>query len=129
MQVGFTSRGTVPSHRVGRTIVTANERSVEKKGDIMMAMLSSTSRALLRAGAGGFALAVALAATPTLAQTAPAQGQATAAQGADADQGSSADEVVVTGTLFKGNKTISPVTTLTTDELDSRAINTVQDAL
>ncbi|MBX9816179.1 MAG: TonB-dependent receptor [Proteobacteria bacterium SG_bin5] len=92
-------------------------------------MLNSTSRALLRAGAGGVALAVALAATPTLAQTAPAQGQATAAQGADADQGSSADEVVVTGTLFKGNKTISPVTTLTTDELDSRAINTVQDAL
>jgi iron complex outermembrane recepter protein len=97
------------------------------KGVIMNTLFSTTGRALLRGGAGTFALAAALAATPALAQ---AQTQAPQADGqAAAAQDTGADEVVVTGTLFKGNDTISPVTTLTTQDLDTRGINTVQDAL
>ncbi|MBX9880728.1 MAG: TonB-dependent receptor [Sphingomonas sp.] len=97
------------------------------KGVITNTLFSTTGRALLRGGAGTFALAAALAATPALAQ---AQTQAPQADGqAAAAQDTGADEVVVTGTLFKGNDTISPVTTLTTQDLDTRGINTVQDAL
>ncbi|MDQ8755422.1 TonB-dependent receptor [Sphingosinicella sp. LHD-64] len=39
------------------------------------------------------------------------------------------DEIVVTGTLFRTQVTPSPVTVVTSDDLDRRGINTVQDAI
>lgn len=67
--------------------------------------------------------------------TVPAIAQDTSAKPADSSQATSADdrasgnEIVVTGTMFKSTVTPSPVTTLTTDDLDKRGINTVQDAI
>ncbi|OYY71604.1 TonB-dependent receptor domain-containing protein [Sphingomonas sp. 28-63-12] len=69
-------------------------------------------------------MVLAIGATPAFAQTAPtAPAPATATTG-DAD-------IVVTGTLFRRTDTegVSPVTTLTQENLDKRGINTVQDAL
>lgn len=68
-------------------------------------------------------MVLAIGATPAFAQTAPT---APAAAAADRDV-----DIVVTGTLFRRTDTegVSPVTTLTQENLDKRGINTVQDAL
>ncbi|MES2097530.1 MAG: TonB-dependent receptor [Pseudomonadota bacterium] len=61
--------------------------------------------------------------TPAAAQSTPTPTPA------PTDQTDTGGDIVVTGTLFKNTITPSPVTTLTTDDLDKRGINTVQDAL
>lgn len=75
---------------------------------------------------------------PALAQTAPAPAPAPAtaqpelpSQQPAADAPAQGDEIVVTGSLFRqtDNATPSPVTTLTTANLDARGINTVQGAI
>ncbi|MGN6818607.1 MAG: TonB-dependent receptor domain-containing protein [Sphingomonas sp.] len=48
----------------------------------------------------------------------------------DDQTASAGNEIVITGTLFKGaNDTPSPVTTITTENLDKRGVSTIQDAL
>jgi iron complex outermembrane recepter protein len=66
------------------------------------------------------ALGLALLSTPSFAQEAP--------QAAEAEED---DAIVVTGSLFRttGKETASPVTILTSDDLDKRGIDTVQEAL
>ncbi|MFA5964823.1 MAG: TonB-dependent receptor [Sphingomonas sp.] len=67
-------------------------------------------------------LAMVFGAAPVFAQTAATPA---AAQSDD----TVTPDIVVTGTLFKTAITPSPVTTVTTEDLDKRGINTVQDAL
>ena len=86
---------------------------------------SSALRTLSLIGAG--AAASALFAAPALAQTAPAPAPAPTTQDDPAAAGQG--DIIVTGTLFKGTITPSPVTTLTTEDLDRRGINTVQDSI
>ncbi len=74
---------------------------------------------------GGAALIVATAS--------PAMAQDKAAAPQSADDTTAADktgDIIVTGTLFKGDKNaVSPVTTVTSAELDRRGISTTQDAI
>ena len=104
-----------------------------------------TSRAILLAAAAPFVFAISApamaqsadaAVTPSGSQAVPqdpaGSETATAVQSTrtaptqDAAQGNSQD-IVVTGSIIRGQDTgISPVTTLTTENLDSRGINTVQ---
>jgi iron complex outermembrane receptor protein len=75
--------------------------------------------------------AIALFAAPAQAQNAPASANAQAPASND-DQGATSKEIVVTGTLFKSaasTATVSPVTNLTTEDLDKRGISTVQEGL
>ncbi|HWU72523.1 MAG TPA: TonB-dependent receptor [Sphingomonas sp.] len=61
---------------------------------------------------------------PTTSTTTP---PTTTSDDQTADTG---NEIVITGTLFKGaNDTPSPVTTITTENLDKRGVSTIQDAL
>lgn len=81
-------------------------------------------RSRLRGGIAPAAMLLAMVATPALAQQA-AQDPATTTE-TDAK----ADDIVVTGSLFRSKDTgVSPVTTVTQENLDKRGINTVQDAL
>ena len=80
-------------------------------------------RTSLRAGIAPAALLLAMIATPAFAQTASAPAPAAA------DDTSGKDDVVVTGTLFKGADPITPLTTVTAAELDRRGIITTQDAI
>ncbi|RYD28300.1 MAG: TonB-dependent receptor, partial [Lysobacteraceae bacterium] len=111
----------------------------------MVTMSRFTSRAILLAAAAPFVFAISApamaqaadaAVTPGGSQAAPqdpaGSETATAVQSTrtaptqDAAQGNSQD-IVVTGSIIRGQDTgISPVTTLTTENLDSRGINTVQ---
>jgi iron complex outermembrane receptor protein len=86
---------------------------------------SSALRALTLLGAG--AAATALFAAPAAAQTTPPTATAPAPVDPQADD---SNDIVVTGTLFKGaNDTASPVSTITAESLDKRGISTIQDAL
>jgi len=82
-------------------------------------------RAGLRAGIAPAALLLAMMASPAFAQTAPAPAQTPAA----ADDTAAKDDVVVTGTLFKGADPITPITTVTAADLDRRGLATTQDAI
>ena len=96
----------------------------------MITTFSSTCQALLRGSAATLALAAALAAVPASAQDGQTRGQADRPQSATPDQADQADEVVVTGTLVRGEKlTASPLTTITAAEFDKRGLNTTQDAI
>lgn len=83
---------------------------------------SSALGAIALLGAGTMFAAPAFAQTtvPDQAQTTPAPDAATQDGG----------DIVVTGSILRGGDTgVSPVTTLTTENLDRRGINTVQDAI
>jgi len=104
-----------------------------------------TSRAILLAAAAPFVFAIsapamaqaadaavtpggsqAVSQDPAGSETATAVQSTRTAPTQDAAQGNSQD-IVVTGSIIRGQDTgISPVTTLTTENLDSRGINTVQ---
>ncbi len=90
-----------------------------------MTSISLTKKALLLAAATPFAFAMA---TPAFAQQATPPEQNGVRSGDVTEQNqNTGDEVVVTGSIIRGTDTgISPVTTLTTENLDSRGINTVQ---
>ncbi|WP_300973521.1 TonB-dependent receptor [Sphingomonas sp. LHG3406-1] len=103
---------------------------------------SAALRAVAIFGAGVPAF---LIASPALAQDATnspgAQSSTPQAQAEDEAQadapvpntntGSTEQEVVVTGTLFRGttSRTVSPITVVTADTIDKRGQNTVQDAI
>ena len=72
--------------------------------------------------------AMILGASPAFAQATPAPA---AAQADQAAEGGNANDIDVTGTLFRrtDTETPSPVTVLTADDLQKRGINTVQDAV
>ncbi|MBD8698778.1 TonB-dependent receptor [Sphingomonas sp. CFBP 13714] len=92
----------------------------------MMTSISLTKKALLLAAATPFAFAMA---APAFAQqaTPPEQNGVPSSDVAAQNQPAAGDEIVVTGSIIRGTDTgISPVTTLTTENLDSRGINTVQ---
>lgn len=82
---------------------------------------------IARLCAGAAPLAILLAATPALAQSAPAATPAPAPAADDA-QG---QDVVVTGTLFRrtNTETPSPVTVLTSDSLAKGGVTTIADAI
>lgn len=84
----------------------------------------------LFAGSALPAMLVALA-SPASAQTAPAAAPNAPAVSADADKASDAQEVVVTGTLFRrtSTETPSPVTVLTSDNLLKQGISNVNEAI
>ncbi len=85
-------------------------------------------RALTLLGAG--AIASATFATPAFAQAATPTPSTGAPNTQTDDQQSQGNDIVITGTLFKGaNDTPSPVSTITAENLDRRGISTVQDAL
>lgn len=96
-------------------------------------MTRFTTKAVLLAAA----TPLALIAAPALAQTAPATTATTPTPAAQADslnqaetQATEGQDIVVTGSIIRGtDTTASPVTTLTTENLDRRGINTVQDAI
>jgi iron complex outermembrane receptor protein len=97
-----------------------------------------TRKALLLAAATPMALAMGAPAfaqdVPTAAQNAETavNREATQVQTASGDQGdSTGQDVVVTGSLFRQTTaaTPSPVTTITTENLDQRGINTIQSAI
>ena len=81
-----------------------------------------TNRGKLLVGVGTVALSMVSAsiATPAFAQTTTTT---------TATDDSKSSDIVVTGSILKGQTGPSPVTSLTTDDLDSRGINTAQDAL
>lgn len=72
---------------------------------------------------GGAALIVA-AASPAMAQN-----KANTPPAADETATDTSNDIVVTGTLLKGAKSPSPLTTVTAAELDRRGISTTQDAI
>jgi iron complex outermembrane recepter protein len=76
----------------------------------------------LRLGVASAALVAALGATPTFAQTAPAK---------PAPAAEDESTIVVTGSILRrtNTETPSPVTVLTTNELEQRGVNTVSEAL
>ena len=69
-------------------------------------------------------LAGILFAAPAMAQDATPP----ATQTADQPEQSS-DDIVVTGTIFSNTATPSPVTTITTEQLDARGISTIQEGI
>ena len=98
---------------------------------------SSALQALVLLGAG-------VAAMPAWAQEAnqptTAQGATTPAQDLPGSQpvanpetssGQTGNDIVVTGSIFRGTTadTMSPITSVTTEDLDARGINTVQEAI
>ncbi|MBB5728022.1 TonB-dependent receptor domain-containing protein [Sphingomonas prati] len=91
-----------------------------------MTTASSLSRARLLAGAALFAAVAMPAQAQDVGPAATAPAPAPAAQDTQGD----ADTIVVTGSILRGGDTgVSPVTTLTSANLDARGINTVQDAI
>ncbi|MCX8477673.1 MAG: TonB-dependent receptor [Sphingomonas sp.] len=93
-----------------------------------MQFQNRSTAASLRRGAAPFALALALLATPAFAQD--AQTGAQDAQAAVAEEGQD-DTVVVTGSLFRrtDTETPSPVTVLTSENLERAGITTIADAI
>lgn len=91
-----------------------------------MKSISFTTKALLLAAATPFAFAV-----PAFAQQAtPPEQNGVASSDVAAQSQTTGDEVVVTGSIIRGTDIgISPTTTLTTENLDARGINTVQAAI
>ena len=87
---------------------------------------SAALRALMLCGAGASA---ALFAAPAFAQD--TQAPATDAAPAPQDDQAAAPEIVVTGTLLRNSATATaaPLTTLTSDDLAKRGLNTVADLL
>jgi iron complex outermembrane receptor protein len=87
-------------------------------------------RALILCGAGASA---ALFAAPAFAQETPAPAPASdqAAPAPQNDKAASGGDIVVTGTLLRNSATATaaPLTTLTSDDLAKRGINTVADAI
>ncbi len=79
----------------------------------------------LRGSAALAALVLAGFAAPAYAQDA-AQTTASDTQTAEEAQG---EEIVVTGTIFQGTQTPSPVSTVTAESLDLRGISTVQEGI
>ena len=99
-------------------------------GDCITMAFISTPKLRLLATAAPLGL-MALVALPAAAQTAssPANTPPTDQTTQD-DTQNGANDIVVTGTLFKTKvATPSPVTTLSTEDLDKRGISTVQDGL
>jgi iron complex outermembrane receptor protein len=88
---------------------------------------SSTKRSVLRGTTALSALALVAMTAPAFAQeVAPAD--TTLPTASEPQDGS--NEIVVTGSMLRGaDAGISPVTTLTAENLDARGINTVQDAI
>ena len=89
---------------------------------------STVRKAGLLAGTATAAAFMSLTAAPAFAQDAAA---ATPAPQADQAADSSTPDIVVTGTLFRrtDTETPSPVTVLTSDDLEKRGIQTVQGAI
>lgn len=89
--------------------------------------MKNTKISALKAGAAPIALGLAIFASPAFAQDAAAD---CAADPTAADCADSAP-IIVTGSIFRraDTETASPVTTVTTENLDSRGISTVQDGL
>ena len=92
---------------------------------------SAAWRALVLCGAGASA---ALYVAPAFAQDTPAPAPAPVAEPAPAalqdDQSASSGDIVVTGTLFRSNRdTVSPITTLTNENLEKAGITNVADAI
>ncbi|WP_425229326.1 TonB-dependent receptor domain-containing protein [Sphingomonas sp.] len=106
----------------------------------------------LRTGASATALLLAMTAAPAFAQTGSTtpqdatqvpgsngqqtpssvaiEGQRTQTTAQSSEQDQAQSDVVVTGSLFRGNaETPSPVTTLTAANLEARGINTVTEAI
>jgi iron complex outermembrane receptor protein len=90
---------------------------------------SSVRKAGLLAGTATVAAFMSLTAAPAFAQDAAAT--ATPAPQADQAADSASPDIVVTGTLFRrtDTETPSPVTVLTSDDLEKRGIQTVQGAI
>ena len=96
----------------------------------MVATARFTSKTLLLAAAAPLVLA--LSATPSLAQdaTAGSEPQKTLAPDAAVSTEEAGEDIVVTGSLFRGADTgPSPVTTLTAATLQQRGINTAAEAV
>jgi iron complex outermembrane receptor protein len=95
----------------------------------MTTSLHRFRQAQLRASAAPLGLALALLATPAFAQAqtaAPPPAPAPTDQTADAVP----PDVVVTGTLFRTTRdTVSPITTLSTENLDKAGITNIADAV
>ena len=118
-------------------------------------MTTNTTRTLLRSGASTAALLLAMTAMPAWAQNSTTQPQTTTPQTVDPtlpgaqqnaenqadagrqlqsptgdDETGGGQDIVVTGSILKTTgATPSPVTTLTSENLDQRGINTVQSAI
>ncbi len=91
-------------------------------------MIALSMRTSLRQGAAVSAMIAGLFAVPVSAQEVPQAGQTVPVAPA-AEEGDSQD-IVVTGSILRGaDSGISPVTTITAENLDARGINTVQDAI
>ena len=91
---------------------------------------SSVRKAGLLAGTATVAAFMSLTAAPAFAQDAATAAPAATPQ-ADQAADSSTPDIVVTGTLFRrtDTETPSPVTVLTSDDLEKRGIQTVQGAI
>jgi len=90
---------------------------------------SAGLRALMLCGAGASA---ALYGAPAFAQDtpAPAQTAAPAPAAPQDDQAANSGDIVVTGTLFRSNRdTVSPITTLSAENLEKAGITNVADAV
>jgi iron complex outermembrane receptor protein len=84
-------------------------------------------KSALKASAGAFVIALASVAGPAFAQDAPAQSTPSTTAPAEEDEG---ETITVTGTLFTTKtETPSPVTTLSSETLQERGINTVAEAV
>lgn len=94
-------------------------------------MIFTMMRASLRHGTALSVIATAsvgLIAAPASAQEVPPAGTTVPVPTTPADD--TAQDIVVTGSILRGaDSGISPVTTLTAENLDARGINTVQDAI
>ena len=94
----------------------------------MFSMRNDNFRTSLRGGIAPAAFLLSMLASPAFAQTTPPAAPATPQTGDQAadDQGT---EVVVTGTLLRGEKTPTPTTVITSADLDRRGLTTTQDAI
>ncbi len=91
-------------------------------------MIALSMRTSLRQGAAVSAMIAGLFAVPAFAQEVPPAGTTVPVPSTPAEADS--QEIVVTGSIFRGaDSGISPVTTITAENLDARGINTVQDAI
>ncbi|WP_375395839.1 TonB-dependent receptor domain-containing protein [uncultured Sphingomonas sp.] len=106
----------------------------------MTKMTINPRKAALLFGAAPFAMLTAMTATPAFAQDATAQpnpaAQATPTDAvpspANSDKTAAGNDIVVTGTLFRNQSETniaSPVSVLTTGDLNARGIQTVQQAI
>lgn len=103
------------------------------RGSVLITTSRFTSKTLLLAAVTPLALVLSTATgfAQDTTTAADAQAAAPAPQTPPADEASNGQDIVVTGSLFRqtDNATPSPVTTLTTANLDARGINTVQGAI